>query len=417
MKLTHTLCRIAVAFLLFQTPLLTDAQNFVSNPGFETYSSLPTGYGQITRAIGWNTPNGGSSDYFHNSGSGGAVPSNWFGSEPPHGGNAFAGVARSQAGSYHEYLQVQLTGTLTAGQNYYCEAYASAGEGGYRYGTNNLGFYFTPSALSVGGTGVILASPQFNWTSPITTITGWEMISGNFVAAGTENWVSVGNFFSTAATTWVNLGTSATIASMYVFVDDLVVQPAAILSEGALMFNATPKDNKYVELVLGAESEVAHTTHFSVQRSFDGDSYTEIDRIEPNASGIAEFTITDTPNVFDEPVFYRVKQLTDDGEIRLSEVEEVVLETPDHPEILAVYPVPAVVGGSLLMDYLAVEDGELILSVIDMYGKTVFREVYTVGYGKNILDFSQAKLSAGNYVILAESQNGIRNQSRLVVTN
>lgn len=43
------------------------AQN-IDNPGFETYSSCPTGQTPIARATGWRRPTGGTSDYFNDCG-------------------------------------------------------------------------------------------------------------------------------------------------------------------------------------------------------------------------------------------------------------------------------------------------------------------------------------------------------------
>ena len=60
--------KILVPFFIFSVMQLS-AQNLISNPGFENYSALPTGYGQFNLAIGWdNCSGGGTPEYFNTAG-------------------------------------------------------------------------------------------------------------------------------------------------------------------------------------------------------------------------------------------------------------------------------------------------------------------------------------------------------------
>ena len=104
--------------------------NRVPDPRFELKTSCPTGISgfQITGVTVWTSPTTASPDYFHTcatSGSGVSVPSNMFGNQLPHTGQAYAGFKLRSMNQYREYLETPLTSPLVAGVAYNVSFYVS----------------------------------------------------------------------------------------------------------------------------------------------------------------------------------------------------------------------------------------------------------------------------------------------------
>ena len=111
------------ALLLFSFGLGL-AHNLVQNGSFEDTVSCPLGGDQLYKAIHWykfrETP-----DYFHTccilSNCVVGVPSNVFGFQYPHSGNAYAGMTTFDltGAPFHEFLAVQLLSPTIINQKYY----------------------------------------------------------------------------------------------------------------------------------------------------------------------------------------------------------------------------------------------------------------------------------------------------------
>src|SRR5258708_5069244 len=131
------------------------AQNLVMNSGFEIYSSLPTAYGQLSNAVGWNNCNGtGTPDYFDTL----SFINTYFGTNYPHSGHAMAGFCPWHGGisNYREYVSSQLISPMVSGQTYTFSFWLCNGiNGGYGYGSNNIGVAFSTTPLIQTASGPI----------------------------------------------------------------------------------------------------------------------------------------------------------------------------------------------------------------------------------------------------------------------
>lgn len=378
------------------------AQNLVPNPSFETLSSVPTTYGQITRATPWYSAYG-SSDLFHPSQSASSIgiPTNYFGTQAPHSGSIYAGIASSQTNSYHEYIGIQLISPLTVGQAYYCEAYVSAGEGSYRLGTNNFGFKFSASPL-MGGAGdpPINTTPEVNWTPVISDYTNWVQISGTFTATAASAYLTLGRFYSVASTTWAPLGTSGSINSQYWFIDDVVVQPAVPFAMPGHTFTARPLTAHTV----GVEwefDEVEGIKEFTLRRSVDGGTtWREVAGI-PASSNVLRYAHTDRPHAWGQEVRYMLRQVHDDGSVAYSEVVKVTLPMPTLEESLALSPNPLHVGDPCVAVMAAGAAGSVQWTLYDLWGRTVARGEAVTVYGKVEIALETGALSPGTYLFRA----------------
>lgn len=200
--------------------------NLVLNPGAET-GPCPTNQDQVPNATSWNRA-GGSADYF-----GKTCTETWTASYFRACSDRMIGFYtewtpyNSQTPEYREYAQVQLASPLVAGTRYCVSFYTrlAGNMGGINTATDNLGAYFTTTAVTAPppGNGPYNITPQIESPkgAPIVAASGWVLVSGSFIAAGGERYVTFGNFHNLANTTYSSK--SASMRSYY-FIDDILVK-------------------------------------------------------------------------------------------------------------------------------------------------------------------------------------------------
>lgn len=203
----------------------SQAQNLVLNPGLESYITCP-GFGQFsnTYIANWDKPTYGSTDYYHYN-CPGIIPSQ----QVPHGGNAYAGIIGYNYGTeYREYMTGTLVSPLIPGATYYCEFYVSLNDG-YIQAIKELGAHFSvaPPGPYSNALHVPLTPQVMNTTILLDDTSSWMKVSGYFLAAGGEQYITIGNFLNDTNTTIVQVGSIGSYGSYY-FVDDVWVS----LSEG-----------------------------------------------------------------------------------------------------------------------------------------------------------------------------------------
>lgn len=200
--------------------LISNAQNLVSNPGFETYLTCPA-FGQFSNIFiqDWNKPTVGSSDYYHYN-CPGIVPVQ----QVPRSGSAYAGIIAYNYGTeYREYITGTLQTPLTAGSVYDVDFYVSLNDG-FIQAVQELGAYISVAAPGPFSNALHLnVIPQIeNTNGTISDTSGWKHIYGQFVASGGEQFITIGNFHDDAGTTITQPGTTGSFGAYY-FIDDVSV--------------------------------------------------------------------------------------------------------------------------------------------------------------------------------------------------
>lgn len=221
------------------------AVNLLANPGFETITQCPGGFGWIYVAAPWDMPTLGTSDCLNACAVGPfapGVPASPVGFQAAHAGSGYAGFILYSTWSgphYREYIQSPLTSPLVANQTYTFGFWVSLADSSM-WALDRIGAYF-----SVGAVGPVndwlplpytpqVESPAFNY---LTNASGWTYVSGSFVAAGGEDHVTIGNFHDDATTNVLTMGGARQDA--YYFVDDMTVEltlpteQACCLSDGS----------------------------------------------------------------------------------------------------------------------------------------------------------------------------------------
>ncbi|MGQ0829262.1 MAG: gliding motility-associated C-terminal domain-containing protein [Bacteroidota bacterium] len=206
--------------------------NLVPNPSFEDTISCPNNYSQIYLAPPWNTPTLGTPDYYNSCSAINccSVPVNWGGSENPRTGKAYAGfytfsINPMVSNSIREYIQVRLDSVLKQDEKYCIAFYVSLAENTSDYAVNNIGAYFSATAVSGNNFDPLPYVPQVENTflNPLINANGWIKISGQFVSQGGEQYITIGNFNSNAASDTVYIKSTTFFKISYYYIDDVSV--------------------------------------------------------------------------------------------------------------------------------------------------------------------------------------------------
>src|SRR6185436_7592186 len=99
-----------------------------------------------------------------------------------------------------EYIQSSLTSPLVAGTTYLVQMYVRPGDFN-KYVVNNEGIYISIAQVSQPGNQAITGvTPQAESATIISDTSQWTLVSGTFVAAGGEQYITIGNFHYNANT-------------------------------------------------------------------------------------------------------------------------------------------------------------------------------------------------------------------------
>ncbi len=247
MSKLHILTMLVLAITV---PSATTAQskagrNLISNPSFENHRRCPdkidpVGVLKIVNA--WFQPTNGSADYYHVCGGIEClVPNNKLGFQQPRTGEAYCGIYCSKD-NYREYLQTQLDRPLKSGRKYRLSFFVSLSE----YSTGavaTIGGLLTQERIHDTSRAILMKKAVKNITPRISITNsvfyqpqvcnsvdrtlmetqGWMEITGDFVAEGGEEFLTIGNFYTAANSGIVDDTVLLTylLPGSYYYVDDV----------------------------------------------------------------------------------------------------------------------------------------------------------------------------------------------------
>jgi hypothetical protein len=235
-QIKHLLPAVLFSLSLFCGPALhaqfqySCGQNLVPNPGFEDHTACPNGISELALAAPWFQPTVETPDYLNACGASQvSVPNNEFGSQPAHGGQAYAGAAMyALAGSINnyvtvrEYMEVPLLSPLAAGHTYAVSFYVSLASLSSD-AIDNVGAYLSVYPLtSTSYSNLTVTAQVRNPAGHFLNSANWTLIQGTFTAMGGESYLTIGNFYDNANTPLEPATPNATDMAYY-FVDDVSV--------------------------------------------------------------------------------------------------------------------------------------------------------------------------------------------------
>jgi OOP family OmpA-OmpF porin len=219
---------------LLQRSVLNDTMpNLVPNPGFEGTVRLYCSWTQDPAKFnanmqGWSSPTQTTPDHFStkNDQECWAHPAQHSkGRQSPHGGDAMVGIKVYGKGNtptyWHEYIQTELPGPLTAGTRYIAECWVARAVRSNE-SSNNIGILFTDTPVATRDCLPLYMTPQVNEEKALKS--GWHKVSGVFEATGTEKFLLIGNFYGDEVTTHERQPEGERGA--YYFIDDVNVRIA-----------------------------------------------------------------------------------------------------------------------------------------------------------------------------------------------
>jgi outer membrane protein OmpA-like peptidoglycan-associated protein len=192
------LLRFILLAAAFAVPLSAfSQQNLVRNPSFEEYNHLPAYIGDAPGSIkDWSfAGEGGSGDYFHTNAIGMKcrTTGNYFGSETPHSGIAYAGFCVTPV--YREFLCSQLITPLEKGKKYRFTMYVSKGDSADVSYLKEITVLFLSRQYELPF-GVQMGLPPqivFYQDTGFTQQNGWQQLTAEYTARGTEKWLYIGS--------------------------------------------------------------------------------------------------------------------------------------------------------------------------------------------------------------------------------
>ncbi len=375
----------------------TQAQNLVPNPGFETYSALPSTYAQICLATGWSSANGscvlqvgcGSPEYYHTAATGGVKPPNtYWATVMPHTGNGLAGFAPWYLSSptFREYVRTTLTAPMVIGQTYEVGFWiTNAVSTIHPYGINHFGVAFSTSPLVQSCGAQIVCTPQLEYSGVLYS-SGWQYVSMLFTPTVAYQYMCIGDFVPFANTTYQSFGGPGNSGAYY-YLDDIAVQPATSLPVDLLSFTVRAEERDAIaEWTTATEID---NDHFDVLRSTDGSEWTLIATVPGagNSQAARSYQALDPyPPIGTD--YYRLSQVDMDGSAHLSSVASVRFDNDGHVRI---WPQPN--NGTFTMNI----GNDVPVRVVDGLGRSVGYRTWTIGTSET--GFALDQPSSGPYFI------------------
>lgn len=278
---------LAVFFLIFNN---TFGQNLVPDPSFEGTGACATG----NLRAPWQRPSGSftTPDLFHTcafpstgSCSSRGIPMNMGGTtNPAHSGNAYVGIVDVYdlgAPNGREYIQVQLTSPLMAGQRYNIGFWILRPDS-TKYATDGKGMYLSTTPTPQAGNQFIPVTPQII-SGVIMDANNWTLVSGIYTASGGEEWLTIGNFYDDATTNIQPTGTGATNGCIlitdaaYYFIDDVFVEAHILLPLKQFEVLKTAQSTSLLSWEL---ANVDSYQEIRIQRSRNGIDFETIEKLK-----------------------------------------------------------------------------------------------------------------------------------------
>jgi gliding motility-associated-like protein len=212
--------------------LVANGQNLVRNPHMDSTNNCPAFLGDIGACQFWFNPTQNSPDYFHLC-QPGLAPDNFIGWQMPRSDSAYLGFVTFVyfQTNAREYVSGNLIRPLDAGKKYCFTYYISLSDSS-NVAISNVSIYFSqndPSILldTLGGPnlGYMPYTPVYEPPRLLKDTSGWIEITGEFIAQGGEQFLTIGNFQPDITTTWDTVRPIPQFSGIaaYYYIDDVSV--------------------------------------------------------------------------------------------------------------------------------------------------------------------------------------------------
>ncbi|MDB4292958.1 OmpA family protein [Maribacter sp.] len=197
--------QLVLLTVLLSLSNIVHGQNLVKNPSFEEFTNCPEELGNIEVDVpNWSKSSEGTTDYFNVCSLRLGIPKNFNGSQAAEFGTGYAGLYLSAPNDYREYLQGELAERLVKGKRYEVSFHISLAEKS-REAIRDIGVLFSEKMIKEDTRKALTRHQDKNkdneynfaevrnW-SYYTDKKGWMLVQTDFIANGTEKYLTIGNF-------------------------------------------------------------------------------------------------------------------------------------------------------------------------------------------------------------------------------
>ena len=165
--------------------------------------------------------------------------------------------------------------------------------------------------------------------------------------------------------------------------------------------------NKTVAFSWTTATEV-NLAYYHVQRSMDGSNFSTVGKVA--ATGAGNYTYNDDLSIISNlpsTVYYRLQIVDNNASSAYSKVVSCQLSNVTKPA-LSIYPNP--VQATLYAQVTVTKAGPIDITVTDMQGKLLSKQIAQVAAGTTAVSVNTASLAGGNYVLVIKGTDGIQKQ-------
>jgi hypothetical protein len=224
---------IVIIILIIDVGITKGQQNIVPNPSFEEFYSCEGNlYIESAANFWYGTSNYfiscRDSVYFGN-------PYSQFGFQESRSGQAHCGLytygKSLDSSTFRNYIQVKLINSLLTAKSYKVEFYVASSEALHAK-SNSIGAYFSADSFFVSNIflGLIDVVPQVqnNHNNDLSDTANWTLVSGSFIANGTERYLTIGNFLPDSLSNIIPLDSVCSQpkgygCAVFLYIDDVSV--------------------------------------------------------------------------------------------------------------------------------------------------------------------------------------------------
>jgi uncharacterized repeat protein (TIGR01451 family) len=189
------------------------------------------------------------------------------------------------------------------------------------------------------------------------------------------------------------------------FVDDgtAIINPeAGPMPVTLAKFTATALQNNFIKVNWTTSMEI-NCSRFIVQRSYDGNIFSDLETVAGNGTtnAVHSYSITDSAYSFTgATVYYRLKQIDLDGKVNLSKI--VSVKTKKTAQSVMVSPNPFTEYLNVNLDWNASE--VVSVKILNVQGKEIVSKQVTLNKGSNYFKIDNlSNLPAGIYLLQVTS--------------
>lgn len=143
---------------------------------------------------------------------------------------------------------------------------------------------------------------------------------------------------------------------------------------------------------------VGEIASFSVQRSIDGDNFTEIAKVQPSALKTYRFIDEHLPS--DKYLYYQISVMDKEGNTELSNIKMFTNNQQNVSKLItSISPNPISNPGHLMLQFNADADGKMLVQLFTQSGSLVTQTEMTANKGLNNGHFHLGELKPGTYYI------------------